>query len=182
MQFQFLGTDGHTIWNAYLQTAARDYWGTISKLAQDAADAVLTPEEKSKQSEHFNPRSWLIPNYSAQGRLLNYSMKEEEPYASYGNRTRHQWTDEYEENIIKNDTGTTSPVYESFRMDTEFEYGTGLYAVMDVDTINPTNMGAMIAKFRAIGEKDWTADTPVPFDRLPKKTFEALCRELPESQ
>lgn len=178
MQFQFLGNDGYTIWNAILSTAARDYWERISELACDAADAALTPEDKAKHNEFMKDRNWLTPNYSAQGRVLNYSMRKEEPYASHGTRTRHDWMAEYEENLIKNDTGTTAPVYESFHIDPEFEYGIGLYTVMDVDTINATTIETMIAKFRAIGEKDWQADTPVPHARLPKKTFDALCREI----
>ncbi len=168
-QFQFLGSDGQTIWNAYLSTAAREYWGNISELATDAVDAALSPEDIAKHREFHAGRNWLT---------ADNVMKAEDPYPSLGNRTRSEWTDEYEENLIKNDTGTTALVYESFRIDPEFEYGIGLYAIMDVDTINPATMETMIARFRAIGEKDWTADTPVPLERLPKKTFDALCRDL----
>lgn len=176
----FLGMDGETIWNATLRSAWQEYWDDIGELASQEAHAC---EDATKPigavPEKFNIREWLIPTYDASGRKTGYTMREDEPQTIYGGLTRGDFMRQYEEELIIKDSGTTAPIYESFRIEPGFEYGIGLYAVMDVEEVNPRAIDAMIDRFRALGEKPWKADAPVPFDRLPKKTLLALASELP---
>lgn len=167
VQIYFLGLDGHTIWNAYVFTAAYAYWGNISEIASNKA-WELAPERNRRILDD------LIPQYDASGRLKHYLMKEESPHPALGNRTRSDFLREYESQLISNDTGNTAPVFEEFRIEPGFEYGIGLYATIDVPTITVGVLEFMIAKFRAMGETSWKSETPVPYERLPRDTFHRL--------
>lgn len=83
---------------------------------------------------------------------------------------------EYESELIRNDTGTTAPVFEEFRIEPGFEYGIGLYVTIDVPTITVDALESMIAKFRTLGEKPWQCETPVPHERLPRDTFHGMVK------
>ena len=164
VQIYFPGLDGHTIWNAYVFTAAYAYWGNISEIVSNKA-WELAPEKSRRLLDD------LIPQYDASGRFKHYIMKEESPHPALGNKTRGEFMQEYESELIRNDTGNTAPVFEEFRIEPGFEYGIGLYATIDVPTITVDALESMIAKFRAMGEKPWKSETPVPHDRLPRDTF-----------
>jgi hypothetical protein len=90
--------------------------------------------------------------------------------------TRGQFTQEYESELIHNDRGSVAPVFEEFRIEPGFEYGIGLYATMDAPTITVDALESMIAKFRAMGEKPWKSEAPVPHERLPRDTFINLAK------
>ena len=47
----FLGSDGLTIWNATIITAAREFWDEVEELAHSRAWDMLTPEEQSAEAE-----------------------------------------------------------------------------------------------------------------------------------
>jgi len=52
----FLGSDGLTIWNAAIVTAAREFWDTAQDIAHTKAWEMLTPEEQSAEAEmKFEP-------------------------------------------------------------------------------------------------------------------------------
>ncbi len=56
MQEYFLGSDGLTIWNATIITAAREFWDEVEELAHSRAWDMLTPEEQSAEAEiKFEP-------------------------------------------------------------------------------------------------------------------------------
>jgi hypothetical protein len=103
-------------------------------------------------------------------------MKEPDIRLELGNRTLSQFVDDYSSILIREDTGKTAPIFESFRVDTSYRYGIGLYAVMDASEINAETIETMIAKFYAIGEQNWQSPIPVEHSRLPHDTFEVLAR------
>lgn len=173
--FYFLGLDGHTIWNAYLFSASDRYWHEISDLACKKADE-LRPERD------FRFKDLLIPVYDADGKKSGYTMREQKSHHEFGNKTRREFTGEYEAQLIREDTGHTVQVYEEFRIEKGFEYGVGLYITLDAPTINIEAIETAIARFRALGEKPWKSSTPVPHAHLPKKTFEVLFREYEEDR
>lgn len=168
--FYFLGLDGVTIWNAVLYTANQAYWEAIRDLAFEESYR-LSP------SENFDLDSLFIPVYdTVAGKKLHYVMKEPEVLSELDNRTRSQFVSDYSSNLIHEDTDKIAPIFESFRIDTSYRYGIGLYAVMDVPEINAETIETMIAKFRAIGEQNWQNPIPVEHSRLPHDTFEMLAR------
>jgi hypothetical protein len=169
--FYFLGLDGHTIWNAVLCTANEVYWDEIGELSSAHANSLQPYEE-------FSLTDLLVPVYDQHGRKKHYVMAEQKVYAEFGNQTRRAFMAQYESALIQKDTGDTAPVYECFRIDRKYAYGIGLYAVIDVPAINAEVIEAMIAKFRAIGEKEWQSDTPVPRDHLPRDTFSVIAHTI----
>ncbi len=119
-------------------------------------------------------KDWLIPIYDANGKKDGYVMREQEPRPEFRNKTRWQFQEEYAEKLIHEDTGNTAPVYEEFRIEPGFEYGVGLYITIDAPTINVETIETAIARFRALGEKSWKSNTPIPHTNLPKNTFKSL--------
>jgi hypothetical protein len=142
VQIYFLGLDGRTIWNAYVFTAAYAYWGNISEIASNKA-WELAPEKNRRLLDD------LIPQYDSSGRLKHYIMKEELPHPALGNKTRGEFMQEYESELIRHDTGEIAPVFEEFRIEPGFEYGIGLYATIDVPTITVDALESMKYSFTA---------------------------------
>lgn len=169
--FYFLGLDGHTIWNTVLYTANNAYWDAISDLASQKA-------EELRPNDDFDLSSMFIPVYDAHGRKKHYVMAEEKAYAEFDNQTRYDFMRKYESDLIQQDTGDSTPIYEHFRIDRKYAYGIGLYAVIDVPEINAEVIETMIARFRALGEQEWQSDTPVPRSHLPSDTFEVLAHRI----
>jgi hypothetical protein len=170
--FYFLGLDGVTIWNTALCTANQIYWDAISDLAYDEAYR-LCPKLKND----FDLDSFLIPVYDKiTGKKLHYIMKEPEIETALNNLTCSDFVADYSSKLIREDTGNTAPVFESFRIDKSYRYGIGLFAVIDVPNINAETIETMIRKFRAMGEQNWTSPTPVVRSRLPSDTFEVLAK------
>jgi hypothetical protein len=170
VQIYFLGLDGRTIWNAYVFTATRRYWDDISEIAFNKA-WELRPSRDTKVRDGF------IPVYDSSGRLKHYVMAEEKTHPEFGDRTRFDWMRDYESQLIKNDTGNTAPIFEEFRIEPGFEYGTGLYVTLDVPSLTNAVLEAMIVRWQTLGEKPWQSTTPVPHAHLPKDTFNNLATE-----
>lgn len=169
--FYFLGLDGHTIWNAHLSTASHVYWAEIDDLASKKAEETLP-------SPDFDLKKLFIPIYDSSGRLDHYTMREDESHSEFGGKKRHEFQDEYAAKLIREDTGSTAPVHEEFRIEQGFKYGVGLRITLDVSTVNIEAIETAIAKFRALGEKSWKSGTPVPHAHLPKDSFTNLIAEL----
>jgi hypothetical protein len=170
--FYFLGLDGVTIWNTALYTANQAYWDAIQDLAFEEAYRI-----SPKTDDDFELDTFFIPVYDkVTGKKLHYTMKEPEIKPELDNRTLYQFVDDYSSKLICEDTGNTAPIFESFRTDTSYRYGVGLYAVMDVPSINAETIEAMITKFRSIGEQNWKNATSVDRSRLPGNTFEVMAR------
>jgi hypothetical protein len=172
-RFYFLGLDGVTIWNTVLYTANNAYWNAVRDLAFEEAYRLCP-----KELDDIDLDKWLIPEYDKiTGKKLHYVMKEPNIRLELGNRTLSQFVDDYSSTLIREDTGKTAPIFESFRVDTSYRYGIGLYAVMDVPEINAETIETMIAKFHAIGEQNWQSPISVEPSRLPRDTFEVLARK-----
>ena len=172
--FYFLGLDGVTIWNAELCTANTAYWDAIQELAFEEAYR-LCPKER----DDFDLKTLFIPEYHpVTGKKLHYVMREPEIRAELGNRTLYQFVDDYSSTLIREDMGNTVPIFESFRTDSSYRYGIGLYAIMDVPHINAEVIETMIEKFRALGETDWQSPYPVERSRLPHDTFENIAKTI----
>lgn len=173
--FCFLGLDGHTIWNTVLYTANQAYWDAISELASKKAESL-------RPNDEFSLNDWLLPVYDTHGRKKHYVMAEQKVYAEFGNQTRSAFIDQYESELIQQDTGDTAPIYEHFRIDKKYAYGIGLYAVIDVPEINAEVIEKMITKFREMGEKEWQSDISVPRNHLPKDTFGLIAHRIQENK
>lgn len=171
--FCFLGLDGVTIWNTVLYTANQAYWDAIKDLAFEESYRICPENEDDTDLDTL-----FIPVYDeVTGRKLHYIMREPAVKPALNDRTRFQFVEEYGSKLIREDTGDTAPVFESFRTDTTYRYGIGLFAIVDVPEINAETIEAMIAKFRSIGERDWKNSTPVDRSRLPAGTFQELAKK-----
>lgn len=172
--FYFLGLDGVTIWNAVLDTANNAYWEAIRDLAFEEAYR-LCPKER----DDFDLKTLFIPEYHPiTGKKLHYVMREPESRPELGNRTFSKFVADYSSTLIREDTGNTAPIFESFHTDTSYRYGVGLYAIMDVPHLNAEVIETMIEKFRSLGETDWQSPTPVERSRLPDDTFEEMAKKI----
>lgn len=171
--FYFLGLDGVTIWNTVLYTTSEAYWSAIKDLAFEESYRICPENEDDTDLDTL-----FIPVYDeVTGKKLHYIMKEPEIKPELNNLTRSQFVEEYSSKLIREDTGDTAPVFESFRIDTSYRYGIGLFAVVDVPEINAETIETMIAKFRSIGERDWKSSTPVDRSGLPADTFQVLAKK-----
>jgi hypothetical protein len=170
--FYFLGLDGRTIWNTYLFTAGHEYWEKISALAHDEADR-LNPRDDSIK---WSVKDWFVPVYDSAGRKIHSVMQESKPVAALGGLTRHEFLADCAARLIKEDTGSTVQVFEALEVQSNYEYGMGIRAVMDVPEINREAIETMIAKFRTMGEQSWKSKVTVPRDRLPRDTQLNLAR------
>lgn len=61
-------------------------------------------------------------------------------------------------------------IYEFFKQDNSYVYGTGLHIVLDVEEINRETIEEAIHKFFALGQKSWRSENPVPRESLPYST------------
>lgn len=171
--FYFLGLDGVTIWNTVLYTANNAYWDAIRDLAFEESYRICPENEDDTDLDTL-----FIPVYDkVTGKKLHYIMREPAVKPALNDRTRFQFVEDYSSKLIHEDMGDTAPVFESFRIDTSYRYGIGLYAVVDAPEINAETIEAMIAKFRSIGEQSWKNPIPVDRSRLPGDTFEALAKQ-----
>ncbi|MEY3881679.1 MAG: hypothetical protein RIQ94_2475 [Pseudomonadota bacterium] len=171
--FYFLGLDGVTIWNTVLYTANEAYWDAISDLAFEEVDRL-----RPKTEEDFDLDSFLIPVYDkTTGKKLHYTMKEPEKEPALNNLTLSEFVDDYSSKLIREDTGDTAPIFESFKIDKTYRYGIGLFAIVDAPNINAETIEAMITKFHSIGEQNWKNPTPVDRSKLPSDTFQVLAKQ-----
>lgn len=170
--FYFLGLDGVTIWNTVLYTANNAYWDAVRDLAFEESYRLCPKNEEDTDLDTL-----FIPVYDqVTGRKLHYIMREPTVKPALNNRTRFQFVEECGSKLIREDTGDTAPVFESFAIDTSYRYGIGLMAVVDAPEINAETIEEMIEKFRSIGERNWKNPVPVDRSRLPDDTFEVLVR------
>jgi hypothetical protein len=167
-QFYFLGRDGRTIWNCYLESANREYWGEISSIAYDRTEEIA-PRQRT-----FDLNDLFTPLYDETGKRTGSTMNPEETDPRLGDQTRSEYQAALESVLIQEDSGSTAPVFEGWRIDRQFEYGIGIYAVVDVPWVDRQAIRDFLDRFRSQGETEWRADTPVPRDKLPRETFMQL--------
>lgn len=153
----FLGSDGHTIWNAAITTATLAFWGAVRHIAYDRTASLLTPEELKTRR--------------------NFRYLLQKPYPKY-NELGGLTFQEYQEKINREIVRSEPPaVYESFKIDTSYRYGIGLHMVIDAGSIDRVTIEEAIRRFYALGEKDWQSSQPVPRENLPfQSEREALAK------
>ena len=173
----FLGTDKRVLWNAYIVTARKAFWGEIGSMASDRARALMPKEEKPWDiSDCFEPTS-----FNAWGQATTYRMCERnETYEVFGGLTLREYKAKLEKEIITNEP---PEIFESFAIDRGYEYGIGLNMVIDVELIDRETVERVIDRFLELGETNWRADSPAPRDRLPFETeMDALMTISPDKR
>lgn len=167
----FLGSDGITIWNAMIVTAADEFLEEVGTLASDRVISLLTKEQIGKEyGLHWEP-----PFYKNGQKYYRMVEREEQKYDCFGGLTRRAYKEKIEHEIIK----TAPPViYESFSIDRNYRYGTGLRAIVLADEINGDVIETTIERFRQAGEKSWQCQHPVSRDTLPVETKNALLSKV----
>ncbi len=173
----FCGTDKRVYWNAHIFTAGKDFWGKVSEAASDRARAMLSEEECEREFVfNFSP-----VEYDAWGHPTSFTLEDNElTYPQFGGLSYDAYKGKLEAELIANEP---PEVYESFKIDREFEDGIGLYVVVDAEYIDKEVVERVINRFLAVGETDWQSDTPVPREKLPFETeIEFLMTVPPEKR
>lgn len=176
-QVYFCGTGRRVYWNAYIYTARKKFWEKVSELAREKARAMLSKEE---QKQEFTITSVPI-KYDTWGYPTLFEWVEKTyTYPQFGGLTYGEYEAKIEAEIIADEP---PEVYESFKIDQQFEAGIGLYVVIDADCLTREVVERVIDRFFALGEADWQSDTPIPRDRLPHETeMEFLMTVPPEKR
>lgn len=179
--FVFPGRHKYEIWNASLMTAREAFWGEIQSRAFDRAYALLSTEEREKEFKMDSvPSKW-----DAMGKVLTYTLLPKTPiqYLQFDGHTFRDYCLQIEREII---VGEPPEIYESFRLDSSYRYGVGLYIVVDAEAISYSLIDQTIDRFLNLGQTAWKSDKPVPRERLPfeieadaRKEGRALFSSLP---
>jgi hypothetical protein len=168
--FYFLGRDRFTIWNASICTARLAFWDAVSELALDRTFAKLTPEECEEENKFEREFSC----YKNGQRYYTLKKNPERTYDKLNGLSFREYWEKLENEIARNEPPV---IYESFRVDTSFRYGIGLYIVVEAGSINRMVIEQAIDRFYEIGEKKWQAEEPVPREKLPYESErESLAR------
>lgn len=148
----FIGTDRHTLWTAALVTTQLATQEAIHERAFKAAHAQLTPQQA--QSE-FATRWVAVPRtHPGQMRLSQWVQRPAFAYPQFAGRTFAQECERLEGQLRATDP---QPVAERFVTDRSYPYGVGLHAVVAEPTLDRAAIERTIARFRAVGEGDWSA-------------------------
>lgn len=158
----FLGSDGLTIWNATIITAAKKFWDVVEELAHSRAWDLLTPEEQTSEAEIK-----FEPIWSNGRRMFRVAERPKLVYEKYNGLSFIEYQDKLAEEILQNEP---PEIFESFETDRSYCYGTGLNMVVHVDEINRATIEESIRRFRQVGETDWQSASPVPRSELPMET------------
>ncbi len=161
----FLGSDGLTIWNATIITAAREFWDVVEELAHTRAWDLLTPEEQSAEAEIK-----FEPIWSNGQRMFRMAERPKLVYEKYSGLSFIEYQDKLAEEIVQNEP---PEIFESFETDRSYCYGTGLNMVVHVDEINQATIEESIRRFRQVGESNWRSATPLLPTELPMETAQA---------
>lgn len=166
----FLGSDGLTIWNAAIVTAAREFWDTAQDMAHTKAWEMLTPEEQSAEAEMK-----FEPIWSKGERMYRLLEKPDIGYKKFGGLTYRDYQKKLTEEIIQNEP---PDVFELFATDRRYRYGVGVNMVIHADEINRVTIEEAIRRFRAVGETDWRAAEPVPRTELPFESADTAYKKI----
>lgn len=169
--FSFLGLDGHTIWDCYLETAANAYWKEVDSLAFKKSWQLCPRDESGSFMDEF------IPVYcETSGKLLHYTMREQPKLPELGDKTRSEFIRDYASKLIQEDEGDMLQIAPYFKFTWDREHGKGLHAVVDASCITREVIEATITNFQAFGEIEWQDVKPVERCKLPSDTFENLAK------
>ena len=96
-------------------------------------------------------------------------------YPQFGGLTYNDYLNRLIDEIIQSDP---PQIFEEFVTDRAYRYGIGLHMVINVGEINISTIEQAIQRFRAGGETDWRAESPVPRQDLPTESQRAAYSRL----
>jgi hypothetical protein len=166
----FCGGDGITIWNAEVITTTCAFWDKVDDLAHTRAWGMLTAAEQEQEVKFEFKPVWVGGR-----KCFEMVQREEICYPQFGGLTYHNYLDQLADEIIQSDP---PPVVEEFVTDSAYRYGIGLHMVINVDEINISTIEQSIHRFRAGGETDWRAESPVSRKDLPTESQRAAYSRL----
>lgn len=157
--FEFLGRDGHSIFNATILTAQQAVRDEVCDLAWHRARAMLTEHEREYE---FHLR--FERRYDSNGEKF-YGAVWPEPryYEVFGGLTFREYWVRSQAEILKNDPPA---IHESYHLDQSYCYGIGLEMVVEAQGITQDIIERAIQHFREIGEQNWRNPQPVPREHL----------------
>jgi hypothetical protein len=136
------------------------FWETVRDLALDRTLAKLTPEER----EEGNRFERVLSGYKDGQRYYTFKKHPVRTYDKLNGLSFEEYWEKLENEIARNEPPV---IFESFRLDTSYRYGIGLYITIDAESINRMVIEQAIDRFYEIGEKKWRATNPVPREKLP---------------
>lgn len=147
----FPGLDRFTLWNAdFITTEMAKH-----DLASSRADAEISAKLEAA-GEVYEPSMTLhlIPRKRPGApRMYRMEFAPEEHYDCLNGQTYRQASEALEKHLMQ----SLPTPHERFEIDRGYAYGIGLHAVVDVATLDTVAIEHTIARFRALGEKAWTA-------------------------
>jgi hypothetical protein len=173
--FDFLGTNGFTVWRATIRTATWKFWEETSALAGKRADSLLTEEQR----EHEYGLHWLVPVFKNEGKYYRMVKRQPQTYDCFDGLTLHEYMDKIELEII---TKEPPAIYETFAVDCSYRSGMGLQVIVHADEINRDVIESTIERFRQVGEQNWQSISPVSRQALPIETQEAALAKVEYSK
>jgi hypothetical protein len=158
--FYFPGVKPWTLWNATIITAQKSFWAEAQARAHTLLRASLTDVELEREASFkLTPAA-----VSSTGKVLTYTMEKEAiGYAVFDGRTYGEQWEHLTREIVRLDPPR---VFETFEIDSDYVYGTGLYIVLDAPVINRESIELAIRKFKDLDEQPWRSPRPVPLGHL----------------
>lgn len=153
--FLFLGSDGYTIWNASISTAAFALQEAAEARAFEQAEALLSAAEREVEF-HFE----TVPVWHGGVKYFQQVFHEPRHYPQFDGLTFAEFCQRQTAIILAMDPPL---IHESFLTNASFRYGIGLDIIRNVPSIDPSTINAAIADFFARGESDWESPEPVRF-------------------
>jgi hypothetical protein len=161
----FLGTDGHTIWNATIVTTAREFWDIVKEMADSREWEMLTIDEQLAERDIK-----FEPIWSNGQRMYRMIPRPKLTYEKFGGLTFFEYQEKLVNDIIQHEP---PEIFESFTIDRCYRYGIGLQIVIHADVINQATIEEAIRRFREGGENNWLAAQPVLRNELPLESANA---------
>lgn len=157
--FQFLGLDGRTIWDATILTAQQATRDQVSDLVWRRARDMLTEAE---QEYEFHLRREV--HHDADGRKYYESIRSKpHGHDAFGGLTFNEYRRKAEADMLRNDPPV---IRESYHLDPSYRYGIGLDMVVNAPEITREVIEDAIRHFREIGERDWESPSLVPREHM----------------
>jgi hypothetical protein len=122
------------------------FWDAVTDLALDRTLDKLTPEEREEE----NKLERVLSHYKNGQRYYTLKENPERTYDKLNGLSLREYWEKLENEIARNEPLV---IYESFRLDTSYRYGIGLYIVIDAGCINRMVIEQAIDRFYEIGEK-----------------------------
>lgn len=149
----FPGLDRLTIWNAAFITTQMARSDLASSHVHEEISARLAAANETYESR----LTWhLIPRKRpGEQRMYRMEFAPEKHYDFLDGQTFSQACEALEQTLVQ--SLPTPP--ERFEIDRNYAYGIGLHAVVNVGNFDAAAITQTIARFRALGEKAWVAES-----------------------